>query len=76
MLPPVAEAHAQSLGLLSLLALQGLNLLLLHLPVNLQLFVSQTHRGHTAKARTSYVGAQVDNVLPTECVLSLTLKMD
>lgn len=50
-LPPGAEAHAQSLGLLSLLAFQVLNLLFLHLPVDLQLFVGQTHRGHTAKSR-------------------------
>lgn len=34
-LPPVAKAHAQPLGLLPLLALQVLQLLLLHLSVNL-----------------------------------------
>lgn len=51
--PPGSKAHAQSLCLLSLLALQVLKLLLLQLSVDLQLFVSQTHRGHAEKNRTS-----------------------
>lgn len=56
-LPPGAEAHAQPLGLLPLLALQVLKLLLLHLSVDLQLFVSQTHGGHAKTATTSDVSS-------------------
>ena len=48
--PAVAKAHAQPLGLLLLLALHVLDLLVLHLPVDLQLLVGQTHGGH-AEAR-------------------------
>lgn len=45
--PPVAEAHPQPLSLLPPAPLHALQLLLLHLSVNLQLFVCQTHRCHT-----------------------------
>lgn len=46
--PPVPEAHPQPLRLLPLLPLQALKLLLLHLPVDLELFIRQAHGSHTA----------------------------
>lgn len=49
--PPVSEAHAQSLGLLPLLAFQVLQLLFLKLSVDLELFVGQTHGSHAALAK-------------------------
>lgn len=52
LVPSLAKAHAQSLSLLLLLPPQILDLLLLHLPVDLQLLVGQAHGGHTAGVST------------------------
>ena len=57
LLPPVAQAHAQTLSLLLLLPLHSLHLLLPPLPLFLQVLVGQTERG--SSGREIWVGGGV-----------------